>query len=290
MTSGQPGPTFAFQGVPGAFSHSAGQLFARTLGQPGEAAFVPCRTFNELFDKVLTKGSDYGVVPLENSSIGSITANYDLLWLSDIAIIGEISMPIHHQLIGIPGAAISELVEVYSHPAALDQCRKLFSELSGIRPVAFFDTSGAAGFVRDTGNPACAAIAGEVAAEEHGLAVLRRNVEDYPENSTRFGIITGAEPDPNKRNRLPQPPYKISCAVELPHKPGSLARLLTRLASLEVNLTKIESRPIPEAAWHYRFFVDIELDGLDQDTGVEQVLKDSSESYKILGRYQPWSR
>lgn len=288
MTGKDSGPTFAFQGAPGAFSHSAGQLFAQTLGHAGEAVFIPCVSFAEVFEKVAGNGAEYGVVPLENSSIGSIASNYDLLWTEKIAIIGEVSMPVHHQLIGLESADLANVREVYSHPAALDQCRKLFSQLESVRPVAFFDTSGAARFVRETGNPAFAAIAGEAAAGEYGLKVLRGNIEDYPENSTRFGIINRLAADSEGTAAKPPPPYKISCAVELPHKPGSLALLLTRLAGLEVNLTKIESRPIPEAAWHYRFFLDIELNGHDQDAGVMRVLKDSSESYKVLGRYKPW--
>lgn len=276
-------PIFAFQGVPGAFSHSAAKAFSNTLGQQVEAKFFPCHTFREMFETVVAGKTNYAVVPLENSSIGSITANYDLLWESPVAIIGEVAIPIHHHLIGLPGINLNELREVYSHPAALDQCRQLFAELPNAKPVAYFDTSGAAQFVKNNGNSAIAAIAGEVAAEEHELVILRRNVEDYTGNSTRFGIIARS-----LLLDLPRPPYKISAAVELPHEPGALALLLTRLASLEVNLTKIESRPIPEAAWHYRFFVDMELNGQDQDAGVLKVLADSSESHKVLGRYKPW--
>jgi prephenate dehydratase len=285
--TGKRGPTFAFQGVPGAFSHSAGKLFAERLGHLGEALFVPCHSFNEMFESVLAGKSDYGVVPLENSSIGSISVNYDLLWDNAVTLIGEVSIAIHHHLIGLDGAEPAELEEIYSHPAALDQCRKLFGELAA-RPVVYFDTSGAARFVRESNDPKFAAIAGEMAAEEHGLKILRRNIEDYPENRTRFGIIAAA----NEK----EPPAvsvhencKVSCAVELPHSPGSLSQLLTGLASLEVNLTKIESRPIPEAPWHYRFFIDLELPAPAMDSAMVDVLKKSSESFKVLGRYKAWT-
>lgn len=288
MTLPDSSPRFAFQGVPGAFSHSAGKLFARTLGQEGGADFHPCNTFAEMFEQVVSGQCEYGVVPLENSSIGSISANYDLLWTTDVKLIGEVSMPIHHHLIGLNGADPFKLSEIYSHPAALDQCRNLFRDLAGVRPVAHFDTSGAARFVREQNDARLAALAGEAAAHEHGLAVLRANVEDYPENTTRFGIISKHARCQDNPQELPNPPYKISCAVELPHQPGALAKLLTRLASLELNLTKIESRPIPQVTWHYRFFIDIELDGHDQDAGVVRVLKDSCEAYRLLGRYLPW--
>jgi len=277
----------AYQGVPGAFSHRAGYLFAKAAKVEESPEFLACETFAEVFDRVLSGAASHGVLPLENSTIGSIVANYDLLWAHEAYIAGEVSMPIHHQLLGIEGAAVEEIREVYSHPAALDQCSKFFATARHLRAVAHFDTSGAARHVSALKNPAYAAIAGEFAASEYGLHVLKSNIEDYPYNRTRFGVIT-RPPAAGCDGAPPQAPYKISCAVELPHTPGSLALLLTRIAGLDINLTKIESRPIPEAPWHYRFFIDMELDGQDQDDSVVKVLKDTTETYRLLGRYKPW--
>lgn len=279
---------FAFQGALGAFSHCAGQLFAGQLQCADLAAYVPCQNFEEVFKTVADGGTKYGVIPLENSSIGSIVANYDLLWTSQVVIIGEVAMPVHHQLLGLKGADCSKIAQVYSHPAALEQCRKFFARMPDASPIAHFDTSGAALYVSRKMDPTVAAIASELAGAEYGLDVLEKNIEDYPHNRTRFGIITQMDSGGRQANLLPDPPYKISFAVELPHQPGSLAKLLNRLAGLEVNLTKIESRPIVESPWHYRFFIDMQLDGQDQDSGALTVLKDSSDKYKLLGRYRPW--
>jgi prephenate dehydratase len=190
--------------------------------------------------------------------------------------------------LAVEGAELAKIEAVYSHPAALEQCREFFQRFSHLTAVACFDTSGAARYVSESKDPTRAAIAGEFAASEYGLTVLRRNIEDYPHNRTRFGIIVASAENARHPGGLPEAPYKVSCAVELPHVPGSLARLLTRIAGLDINLTKIESRPIPEAPWHYRFFIDMELSGQDQDLSVVKVLQDSTESYRLLGRYLPW--
>lgn len=290
MTRERPVPIIAFQGIPGAFSHGAGQLYAGTMGISTEPEFLPCSSFDELFKKVEAGEADYGMVPLENSSAGSISVNYDLLWSSMVAMVGEISIPVHHQLIGLSGARAEELLEIYSHPAALDQCKRLFKELSQARAVPFFDTSGAARFIMEAQNPAFAAIAGEAAAKEHGLQVIRRNVEDYPENSTRFGVIVpSGKAAEHALTPLPDS-YKLSCAMELPDRPGSLAKLLSELAKLQVNPTKIEPRPVPECPFTYRFFLDLSLPDRNCDILVVHVLEECTASLKILGRYRRFQR
>lgn len=288
MTLPAANHVFAFQGVPGAFSHQAGQLFAQRMGEPSQPEFLPCQTFAQIFEAVSRRQARYGVIPLENSTIGSITANFDLLWAHPVFIVGEVSMPIHHHLLAVEGAELAKVKEVYSHPAALEQCREFFQQFSHLTSVAYFDTSGAARYVSESKDPTRAAIAGEFAASEYGLAVLRRNIEDYPDNRTRFGIIAASAENAEAPGGLAEAPYKVSCAVELPHLPGSLARLLTRIAGLEINLTKIESRPIPEAPWHYRFFIDMELSRQDQDSSMVKVFQDSTLTYRLLGRYPPW--
>lgn len=288
MSTETRAPVLAFQGVKGAFSHQAGQLFAGLLDLAEPPHFLPCETFAQVFENVLSYQARYGVVPLENSTIGSIVANYDLLWLNPVVIVSELSIPIHHHLLALPGTEIAVVRQVYSHPAALDQCRRFFDQESHLRPVSHFDTSGAAKYVSELKNQDCAAIAGELAASEYGLEILRRNLEDYPYNRTRFALLAASNAAWQAAQPVPKPPYKISSALELPHKPGSLALLLTRLASLELNLTKIESRPIPEAPWHYRFFIDMELSEQDQDESVIKVMEDTTEAYRLLGRYRTW--
>jgi prephenate dehydratase len=277
--------TIAFQGAYGAYSHQAGNAFLEGLGDGKKAEYLPLLTFDDVIKAVESGKSEYGIIPLENSSIGTIVRAYNLLADSDTFIVGEISIPIHHQLMGLPGADTAGLKEIHSHPAALDQCGRLFKDLPGAAAVVHFDTAGAAKYIRDLGDKAIAAIASEQAAAEWGLEILKRDIEDYAENSTRFGAIVQRDEKAMAWNDLPLLPYKLVFSAELPHCPGSLARLLQRLASLDINLTKIESRPIPEAAWHYRFILEMELDDYDQDRNAKQVLADSAETCRLLGRF-----
>ncbi len=274
-----------YQGAPGAFSHRAVKIFAEELGRLDEVEPVSCKTFDEVFARILSQECSHGVIPLENSSVGSIVANYDLLWKNKVEIVGEIYLPVHHNLIGFSDTDISKLEEIYSHPVALDQCRVVLKELSHTKAVTYWDTSAAAFFVKEKGSRAFAAIASEFAAEETGLTILRRDIEDFSGNRTRFGVITLI----NGHN-VPPPaaPLKISCVVELAHQPGALANLLRNLAILGANLTKIESRPIPERPWHYRFFLDIEIPYDEVADAVASTVGKLSEAHKILGRYKPW--
>lgn len=278
--------SIAFQGAPGAFSYRAGQLFAEQSGiAVAQCQFVACRSFEEVFQTVIApeKPSTAGVVPLENSSVGSIVANYDLLWRNNVQIICEICLPVHHQLIGFEGTDVSSITAVYSHPVALDQCKKFLKNYPGMQPNAYWDTSGAAFHVKEAGNKAYAAIASQFAALETGLAILQRDIEDHCGNTTRFGVIV-KEGEKQFVSEVTLP-YKISFAGEVQHKPGTLATLLKAFATAGVNLTKIESRPIPEQNWHYRFFMDIEVTDHKQDKAVLAALKKHTETFKVLGRY-----
>ena len=130
-----------YQGAPGAFSHRAVKIFAEDLNRLEDVTPVSCKTFDEVFARILSGECSHGVIPLENSSVGSIVANYDLLWKNKVEMVGEIYLPIHHNLIGFSDTDISKLVEVYSHPVALDQCRTFLKELTGAKAVSYWDTS-----------------------------------------------------------------------------------------------------------------------------------------------------
>lgn len=267
----------AFQGAPGAFSHQAAYKLGEAMKEPYE--LLSKESFERVFALVSGGGPNFGVIPLENSSVGSIVANYDSLWNEDVFMVAETYIPIHHQLMGLEGTKIDEITDVYSHPVALDQCRQLFKEYPGMKPRVHWDTSGSALFVRDEGKRTNAAIASIIAARGAGLTVLKENVEDHPNNTTRFGLITA-----NKDLKPREGPHKLSCAFELEHKAGSLANLLTRIASLGANLAKIESRPIPQAPWHYRFFLDVEVADGEQEDAVIDALQGASKA-KVLGCY-----
>lgn len=282
----------AFQGARGAFSHRAAQIFVERMQNNEQVEPVSCRTFDEMFNTVTQDKADFAAVPLENSSVGSIVANYDLLWKVPVAIVGEVYVPVHHNLLVLPGTKLEQIREIYSHPVALDQVRKFLATVPQAKAVSFWDTSGSAFHVKETGNPAFAAVASELAAKEAGLEILARDIEDHSTNNTRFGIIT---PE-SKTNGISGPrkdalemlkncdSYKMTCSLELKHEPGSLAKLLDELASVNVNLTKIESRPNPDTPWHYRFFLDLELKRADDDR-IASALKSHSIRHKILGRY-----
>ncbi|HEY9784072.1 MAG TPA: prephenate dehydratase domain-containing protein [Candidatus Obscuribacterales bacterium] len=290
----------AFQGAPGAFSHRAGQLFAEHSGIRDEVKFVPCRSFDEVFNAILSERCAVGVIPLENSSIGSIVANYDLLWKSPVSIIGEVYLPIHHHLLGFAGTQVKALTNVYSHPAALDQCRNFLKSYPAMKPVAYWDTSGAALHVSASANRKNAAIASEFAAKEANLAILKRNVEDHEGNNTRFGIIAPVSAGSSNNGKVDERidelviaasknyPLKLSCVVALPHTPGSLANLLKVFGDLGANLTKIESRPIPEMRFHYRFFLDMEISSREQEQAILKACGEHTEEFKLLGRYCIW--
>jgi prephenate dehydratase len=285
----------AFQGKPGAFSHKAVKLFAEDVRALHSLSTVSCGSFGEVFKAIAANQADFGVVPLENSSVGSIVANYDLLFEAPVKLVSEVYVPVHHNLLGLPGATVEDIKEIYSHPVALDQCKKFLASLPEVKAVTFWDTAASAFHVKEKGDKSLASISSDLAAKETGLAVLLEHVEDHSGNRTRFGVITLASGEANGRtpylndlqSRLRLKAYKLSCVAELKHESGSLAALLQGLADEGVNLTKIESRPIPETPWHYRFFFDIEVDQ-KQDRAVSGKLRDLTESNKILGRYPIW--
>lgn len=276
----------AFQGAAGSFSHRAGQLLSRQL-KGDEPDYVHCRSFEEVFQKVLDEQSAFGVIPLENSSVGSIVANYDLLSRHDVCLVAEVYVPVHHQLLGFADCDVSDLKHIYSHPVALDQCRKFIATLPGVETIAHWDTGGAAFFVKESQDRSKAAIASEFAAKETGLKILRSNIEDFEENRTRFGVIALSD-ELLERLSTVSPThnrFKMACVAELDHKPGTLARLLIALNDVGINLTKIESRPIPENPWHYKFFLDLEVPSREACDESKEVLERRSRHHKVLGCY-----
>jgi prephenate dehydratase len=270
-------------------------LFADQMQCRDRLEAFSCQSFDQIFAKVVAGEAEFAVVPLENSSVGSIAANYDLLWRSPVIIVSEVYLDVHHNLLALPGAKLGDIKEIYSHPVALEQCQKFLATVPGAKPIAHLDTSSAAFHVKNTGDPKLAAIASEFAAAETGLNILQRNVEDHSGNRTRFGIVMGDQAGAGgaqwKQRALEMvsrcDKYKLTCNVELAHEPGSLSRLLDAIARCSANLTKIESRPIPETPWHYRFFLDMQITR-DQDACVSTALRVHANSSKILGRYPIW--
>src|SRR6266516_2673695 len=221
----------AFQGEPGAYSEQA--LF---LLEP-HAESQPYREFRDVAEAVVQGRADLGLLPIENSLVGSIATNFDLIAESGLAIVGEVVSSVHHCLLGVAGASRESLWRVLSHPVALAQCERFLRELSGVEVVAFYDTAGAAAEVARRHDASLGAVAGALAAHRYGLDVLAERIEDEPHNQTRFLLVARDATTPPADAAA-----KTTLRLKLPHRPGTLARALAPFAEAGLNLTKLESR------------------------------------------------
>lgn len=268
----------AFQGERGAFSEEAA---VRLLGDA--ITLVPRPTFEALFSTISEGAADAILTPIENSLAGSVYRCYDLLLESDLVITAEVIHPIAHYLIGVPGSRVENLGSVESHPVALAQCEIFFRANPRIQRIAAEDTAGSVRAVMAHGDQRRAAIAARRAAEIYGGAILREHVEDHAENFTRFLLLK--PPD-----QAAATGDKLSLAVQLAHKPGSLHRALGIFSDRGVNLTKIESRPIPGSPWKYRFYLDLQasLEANETQKSLEE-LKECAEVVRVLGCYPAYA-
>lgn len=239
-------PRVAFQGERGAFSEeAASQLFGAQL------ELVPCPTFESLFAAVTEARADCALAPIENSLAGSVHKVYDLLLTSALHISAEVIIPIQHYLIGCPGAVFAEIKTVASHPVALAQCERFFAAHPAIRRIVAEDTAGSVAHIINEGDRTRAAIAGRRAADIYGGTILRAHLEDHRENYTRFVLLTpvaapSAEAD------------KLSLVLQLPPESGALYRALAPFARRNIELLKIETRPVAGQPWQYHFFLDLQ--------------------------------
>jgi prephenate dehydratase len=272
----------AFQGERGAFSEQAVRQF---FGPDSLAA--PCRDFDQLFQAVVAGAADAAVVPIENTLAGSIIKNYDLLLDHDVTITGEVVLRVVHNLIGLPGSSIAQVRRVYSHPVALAQCERFLREHPEMEAVAAYDTAGSVKQIVEAGRPDEAAIAGASAAQAWRAQILVPGIESDPQNFTRFVVIT--RPDhapaaPTRRAGAGDP--KTSIVFRTAHRPGGLHHALAAFAECGVNLTKLESRPIPGRPWEYSFYLDFIGDPAER--AIAQALEKltvSAESVRLLGTY-----
>ncbi len=235
----------AFQGAPGAYSQAAIWQF---IGPETEC--LPCETFEDLFQSVLQGKVTHALLPVENSTTGSVHPAYDLLLKYNLPIQREIILRIEHALLGANGTDLERIWRVTSHPQALAQCESYIRQ-RGWEAIAAYDTAGAARELAQTADPHTAVIAGEIAARIYGLQVLARGIQDWQENYTRFFLL-GNEP-PSYVS-----PAKTTLVFATAHVPGALYRCLGEFATRGLNLTRIESRPDRQRPWHYLFYVDVE--------------------------------
>ena len=265
----------AFQGEPGAYSEAA------AISYFGESTTtIPCEVFEQIFDAVTTGKAERGLIPVENTLGGSIHRNYDLLLRYDLSIIGEIQHRVAHQLMVLPGVKAEDIKQVYSHPQALAQCEHSITKyFPNAERVVAYDTAGSAKILREEGLTEAAAIASARAAKLYEMDILYPDFEDNPENYTRFLAIS-------RDVVVPQGDVKTSIVYALDNSPGVLFKSLAAFALRDIDLTKIESRPLQGKRWEYFFYVD--FIGSQHDQHCQNALNNLQEMttyFRVLGSY-----
>ena len=261
------------QGVEGAYSHAAAIQY---FGEKAEIYHVA--RFEDAMKEVQLGNADYAVMPIENSSAGAVIDMYDLLTRYDNYIVAETFLPVNHALLGVPGAKLSDVKTVFSHPQALMQCSAFLND-NGLKQISVENTAVAAKRVVEEGDKSQAAIASEIAGKLYGLELLKPFIQNNQGNTTRFVILAN-------RKVYQKDAGKISLCFELPHTSGSLYNMLGNFIFNHVNMMMIESRPIPGKNWEYRFFIDFE--GNLNDGGVKNALRgirEEANNMRILGNY-----
>ncbi len=271
------GPRVAYQGEPGAFSEEAVlALFG------GRAEPVPRPSFEEVGRAVLEGYARYGLLPVENTAMGSIAAAYDVLVAGELRIVGEVARPVRHALVGLPGAVAANVRRVLSHPAALAQCTRFLAARPELEAVAVHDTAGAARTVAESDDTTLAALASRAAAERYGLRVLADGVQDRTDNQTRFFLVAapGGEPEEARAGEV-----RTVLVAETENRPGALAALLGAFAEHGVNLTRLESRP-GARPWTYRFFLELQGDAsAARPAAALEAARGRARSLSVLGSF-----
>ncbi len=252
---------------------------------PG-AAIEPCRTSAEVVERVVSGAVDGAVLPFENSLHGSVAEHNDLLLRNPLRLLRESLLRVRHNVIAAPGVGLAEIRSLLSHPVALSQCRGWLAKHPGVQAMPFYDTAGAVKHVLVTGSRTEAAVAPELAARIYGGEILVRGIEDSSENLTRFHLVAREEGSMWDGEAERQTPDKLSLAFAIDHRPGTLVRALGSLAEAGVNLSKIESRPVPGSPWQYIFHVDLRFTSEAQADRALELLRPQTRMMKELGRYR----
>jgi len=263
----------AFQGEPGAYSEAAA---LEHFGADIET--LPCESFDALFAAVASQYADFGMAPIENSLAGSIHQNYDLLARHELHIVGEHVLRVEHCLIGAPEARLNDIQLVISHPQALAQCDQ-YIRAHGWKRKVVYDTAGSVKMLRASGARDTAAVASARAAQVYAMQILQRNIEDNSQNYTRF-LALAREPVE------PEQPCKTSIAFTLRNVPGALFKALSVFALRDIDLTKVESRPLHGTPWDYIFYVDF-VEGAHTERGKRALanLSEITTTLRVFGSY-----
>ncbi|MBX3075197.1 hypothetical protein KF728_02420 [Candidatus Obscuribacterales bacterium] len=290
--------SIAFQGAPGAYSHVAARMFlakkGKELGLPTDpksaeelsVVFESCKSFQEVYDKVRDGECKFGVIPLANSSIGAITPAWELILQYQVSFIADVYVPVHHQLLGLPGTNPKDIKVVLSHPVALKQCIRFLNQMPWAQSTGFWDTSGAAFHVKEQNDPSIVAIAGEASAALTGLTILARDIEDFKHNETRFGIIApvNVAMDAVSKNFPTRP--RLSCCVELDPETIEFSTFVaSTIGRHNAKVLSIVPLMIPERSWQYRYVFELELGSNQQTQNIWTAIRDNATKARILGVY-----
>jgi prephenate dehydratase len=269
--------TVAFQGERGAFGEEAAHLLLGRRVRP-----IACETFADTFKAVARGRAQTCLVPVENTLAGSVYENYDLMLAHRLTIQAEIKLRVVHNLIAPAGRSLSKVRQVLSHPVALAQCNDFFARHRRIRKVPFFDTAGAVKAIVEQRIPGAAAIASRAAAEVYGARILKTHLEDHPNNYTRFLLLSQSRLAPERAD-------KTSIVFTTRNIPGALFKALSVFALRDIDLTKIESRPIKGKAWEYSFYLDFMGNVDDEKCRLALAhLSEIADFLRVLGCYPAW--
>ena len=264
-----------FQGERGAYSEAAAVAFFGDSVQP-----IPHNDFDSVFEAVTQGENERGVLPIENSLAGSIHRNYDLLLRHNLSIIGEIQLPIAHQLIALPGVTLADVKKVYSHPQALAQCEHSITKLlPQATRISTYDTAGSVKMIKEQNITDGAGLASAWAANIYEMNIIQPEMQDDPENYTRFVVVS---PTPIS----PQGEAKTSIVFSMDNVPGSLFKSLAVFALRDIDLTKIESRPLQGKRWQYFFYIDfIGSQTEERCKNALNHLQEITSFFRVLGSY-----
>lgn len=270
----------AIQGFAGCFHEQAARLF---YGEGKELGIVECGTFDGLYESLEQKKADAAIMAIENTVSGGLLPNFELLRKHDRKIKGEIFLRICQNLMVMPGQTIRDIHEVRTHYMAINQTRQFFSNYPHIRLVESEDTAKSAADIAAGKIYGVGAVASALAADLYGLEIIASGIETYKQNFTRFLVMDDGIEVPEDSID------KVSLCFTLPHKAGSLAQVLTILSFYDMNLTRIQSLPIPGREWQYFFYVDIKFDSYKRYAQALSAVRPLMEDLKVLGEYKSFN-
>lgn len=263
------------QGTLGSYHHQAAELFF------GSKEFIlnEYESFKKVAKSIAKSDCDFGLIAIENTIAGSILPNYSLVSKYDLKIVGEVHLPIQHQLMALPGTKFEEITEIQSHPMAILQCDQFLEKYNHFTIRETSDTALTAKKIKSESSRNIAAIASQKAADLYGLEIIKKNIQTFHKNFTRFFVLA-------KENQSTEDFDKASITFSTPHKSGSLANVLNEFVYLGINMEKIQSIPIIEKPWQYNFHVDISFETIQQYEELKKRILIKTDNLKILGEYK----